>query len=177
MPAILRFLTLILAGLAACSTPDPRPGQHLSGRGPDLGARGPIRDVITQLHLDKSDRTLYLISDGAPVRAYDIDLGFSPKGHKLQEGDGRTPEGHYTIDRRNPQSAFYRSIGISYPNRADRVRAARLGVDPGGDIFIHGEANRKARTDWTAGCIAMPDDRMKEIFDVVAIGTPIYISP
>ena len=64
---------------------------------------------------------------------------FSPKGTKPREGDGRTPEGTYFIDRKNPASQFYLSLGISYPNSEDRRLADERGVDPGGDIFIHGQ--------------------------------------
>ena len=133
---------------------------------------------VTQLLLKKEDRKLYLFHENEVVRAYDVDLGFSPEGHKTQQGDGRTPEGLYHINRRNPQSKFHRSIGISYPNANDLAQARRRGVSPGGDIFIHGEAKwaSQSGTDWTAGCIALPDDLMNEIWALVDIGTPIMIT-
>ncbi len=158
--------------LSACAT--PQPDSYLS--------RGytSIEDVpkVTQLLLKKGDRKLYLLHDKEVVRAYDIDLGFSPEGQKTTQGDGKTPEGLYQINRKNDQSAFYLSIGISYPNAQDRAQAQSRGVSPGGDIFIHGEAAQAARsgTDWTAGCIAMPDRKMDEVFALVDIGTPIMIT-
>lgn len=172
-------LILSLFGVAACTTTAGSPERYLSRAPHDLSARGPITEEITQLYLDKSERRLYLISGDRPVRQYDIDLGFEPEGHKERRGDGRTPEGLYFIDRRNPQSAYYLSLGISYPNAEDRARAARAGVSPGGDIFIHGEAQfaSLSGTDWTRGCIALPDDQMREIFNAVDVGTPIYIVP
>lgn len=178
LTARLSFVAL-LAMVAGCTSPSSAPHQFLSRGGHNLLERGPVEQEITQLYLDKSERRLVLISGDAPVREYQIDLGFSPKGHKLRQGDGRTPEGLYKINRRNDQSAFHLSLGLSYPNTEDRRQAAASGVSPGGDIFIHGEAGyaEKSGTDWTAGCIALPDDRMEEIFAAVKIGTPILIVP
>ena len=133
---------------------------------------------VTRIEVHKSSRRMYLLHQEQVLRSYDIDLGFAPEGHKTQEGDGRTPEGRYYIDRRNPNSAFYLSIGISYPNAADRAQAAARGVDPGGDIFIHGtpKAHRRTR-DWTAGCIAVTDSEMREIYAMVPMRTVIDIFP
>ncbi len=134
----------------------------------------------------KHERILYLMSGGVPVRAYAIALGDQPEGHKLQEGDERTPEGRYIIDWRNPNSQFYRSLHISYPNEDDRARARALGVDPGGMIMIHGWPNslggeediaRLLYTDWTNGCIALTNTAMKEVWERVPDGTPIEILP
>jgi len=113
------------------------------------------------------------------VRSYRIALGRDPSGHKLREGDGRTPEGRYTIDRRNPKSAYYLSLHISYPNEEDRERARAAGVDPGGDIMIHGQPNggMKREGDWTQGCIAVTDAEMDEIWSLVKDGTIIEIGP
>ena len=93
---------------------------------------------VTHLQMFKGDRTLFLYNDAQILMAYQIDLGFAPAGGKQFEGDGKTPEGSYTIDRRNPDSLFHLSIGISYPNEADIAYAAAQGREPGGDIFIHG---------------------------------------
>jgi murein L,D-transpeptidase YafK len=133
---------------------------------------------VTRIEVHKSSRRMYLLHQEQVLRGYDIDLGFAPEGHKTQEGDGRTPQGRYYIDRRNPNSAFYLSIGISYPNAADRAQASARGVDPGGDIFIHGtpKAHRRAR-DWTAGCIAVTDREMREIYAMVPMRTVIDIFP
>jgi murein L,D-transpeptidase YafK len=112
------------------------------------------------------------------LETFEVELGFAPVGHKFQEGDGRTPEGEYLIDRRNPNSAFYLSIGIDYPNAVDVAAAEEAGVDPGGDIFIHGTPRDFARKDdWTAGCIAVTDREMRRIYAMVQDGTPIAIFP
>ena len=132
------------------------------------------------LILSKSARTLTLMSGRQPIARYNVGLGFAPKGHKTSSGDGRTPEGQYFIDRRNPRSDFYLSVGISYPNAADIAHARRLGVAPGGDIFIHGEPMRPGNRvgpgrDWTAGCIAVTNAEIEEIWATVPTGTPITI--
>ena len=132
---------------------------------------------VTGLVVNKTNRRLYLLSGNKALRAYDIQLGNSPVGHKRLEGDGRTPEGAYMIDRRNPNSQYYLSVGISYPNPQDMAYAEAMGASPGGDIFIHGTPTEKLRTkDWTAGCIAVTNDEVTEIYAMVRDGTPIYIS-
>jgi hypothetical protein len=103
----------------------------------------------------------------------------TPDGHKERSGDGRTPEGVYWIDRRNPRSEYFLSLGVSYPNAADVARARAMGVDPGGDIFIHGEPIRGAwhrgKNDWTAGCIAVSNAEIEEIWAMVPTGTQVTI--
>ncbi|APZ52594.1 Ykud domain-containing protein [Salipiger abyssi] len=134
---------------------------------------------MTQIVVQKSQRRMFLLHNQEVLKAYDIGLGFSPEGHKQVEGDGRTPEGMYFIDRRNPNSNYHLSIGISYPNPADRAFAETLGKSPGGDIFIHGRPwkDRKGGRDWTAGCIAVTDREMEDIYAMVRNGTPIVITP
>ena len=133
---------------------------------------------VNQIVVNKGRREMLLLYGESVLRRYSIALGPNPAGHKVQEGDGRTPEGRYTIDRRNPKSAYHISLHISYPNEQDRERARELGVDPGGDIMIHGLRNgTPMRTDWTRGCIAVTDEEMDEIWDLVADGTPIQIDP
>lgn len=138
--------------------------------------------IIDRVFVDKSDRILKLMSDGKVIRSYRIVLGGSPSGHKQQEGDQRTPVGVYTLDYKNEKSIAYRSIHISYPNDEDKARAKSLGVNPGGDIMIHGQMNGfgylalfNQRRDWTDGCIAVANDEMDEIVDAVTLGTPIEI--
>ena len=132
---------------------------------------------VDRIFVDKSARAMVLMGAGRTLRRYDIDLGFSPVGHKRFQGDGRTPEGRYTITHRNPASRYHLSLGISYPAPADRRYAARHGRDPGGDIFIHGRGPlaQGLGRDWTAGCIAVTDAEMEEIFATVAPGIPIDI--
>jgi murein L,D-transpeptidase YafK len=132
----------------------------------------------------KSERTLTLVRNGEPIRIYAVALGARPAGHKLQQGDERTPEGVYSIDARNSDSAYHLSLRISYPNVEDRRRAAARGVDPGGQIMIHGMGSAVARMgplhpyfNWTDGCVAVTDEEMDEIWKLVDIGTPIEIKP
>lgn len=136
---------------------------------------------VTRLRIYKSQRLLFLDGETGPLKTYPIGLGFAPKGHKQFEGDGKTPEGSYVIDRRNPDSLYHLSIGISYPNDADVSFAAEQGRPPGGDIFIHGGPRRGIEPlnvqDWTAGCIAVSDRQIEEIYSMVRDGTPIEIFP
>lgn len=129
--------------------------------------------------VDKSDREMYLLRTGRIIARIPVALGFAPEGHKLRQGDGRTPEGRYVLDWRNPQSQFYRSIHISYPSAEDRADAERRGASPGGDIFIHGTpaGPEFVSVDWTAGCIAVSNTAMDLIWNRVPNGTPITIRP
>ncbi len=134
---------------------------------------------VTRIVVMKEDRKMYLMAGDRVVRKYNIDLGFAPIGDKQFEGDGKTPEGHYTIDRRNPNSQFYLSLGISYPNVQDVAEAEAAGKSPGGDIFIHGQSEKEDTrgTDWTWGCISVSDREMYEIYGMVKTGTVISIYP
>ncbi len=132
----------------------------------------------------KKERTLTLLSQGKVLQTYKVALGGSPAGGKQQQGDHKTPEGLYILDRRNPNSQFHKSIHISYPNEQDRKKARARGVSPGGDIMIHGLPNGFGRLgamhrlhDWTDGCIAVTDREIDEIWNLVPDGTPIEIRP
>lgn len=140
--------------------------------------------IADRIVVRKSDRRMTLFSDGRPIRTYEIALGFGEPGAKAREGDGRTPEGLYSISGRNPQSAYHLSLRISYPEARDIAAAEALGASPGGDIMIHGTRNGLglfgafARTvDWTAGCIAVTNEEIEEIWRAVPDGTPIEILP
>ncbi len=132
---------------------------------------------VTSILLDKGDRQLYLLNNNKVLKQYKFELGFAPVGDKKIEGDGKTPEGNYIIDRRNPNSAFHLSIGISYPNANDIAEAKALGESPGGEIFIHGQPNafRAKGPDWTAGCIAVKNREIEEIYAMVNNGTVITL--
>jgi murein L,D-transpeptidase YafK len=135
---------------------------------------------VTRILVYKDSRRMYLMHGDAPLRAFDIDLGFAPEGDKAIEGDGKTPEGDYVIDRKNPDSAFHLSLGISYPAPHDVIAAKELGKGPGGDIFIHGGPRPgidRQGPDWTAGCIAVTDEEVEEIYAMIRTGTPISIYP
>ena len=134
---------------------------------------------IDRIVVRKGRREMLLLSGESVVRSYRIALGRDPVGHKEREGDGRTPEGRYVIDWRNPNSKYHRSLHISYPASSDVERARARGVDPGGDIMIHGckpGVDHPAH-DWTQGCIAVTDSEMDEIWGLVPDGTPVEILP
>ena len=132
----------------------------------------------------KSKRKLYLFYKGKKVKQYSISLGGSPKGPKRFEGDQKTPEGTYFINGKNPNSNYYKNLGISYPNEKDKIFAQKYGKSPGGAIKIHGLPNNKPwlgmlhlLKDWTYGCIAVTNKQMDEIYSSVKIGTKITIQP
>ncbi|MDQ2090399.1 L,D-transpeptidase family protein [Marimonas arenosa] len=155
-------IALLLATVAGCS-------KFKTYNGPE----------VTQVIVFKGGRVMHLMHHDQVLKSYPIGLGFTPQGHKSFEGDGRTPEGDYVIDRRNPNSEFHLSVGISYPNNDDRAYASSKGQKPGGDIFIHGRPwkYRKGGRDWTAGCIAVNNREIEEIYAMVRNGTPITIRP
>ncbi|MFW2078417.1 murein L,D-transpeptidase family protein [Acinetobacter sp. ULE_I010] len=142
---------------------------------------------ITQVKVYKTDRVVQLLHRDQVIRTYPMRLGFDPIGHKVKEGDGKTPEGTYILDWRNPKSAFYKSLHVSYPNVQDQAKAKQLGVPAGGDIMIHGSATTSQiekfpslmrylpRNDWTWGCVAVRNIDMDEIWTLVDDGTVITI--
>lgn len=128
----------------------------------------------------KADRVMYLYRDGIPIREYSIQLGKAPTGHKVRQGDKRTPEGAYLLDWRNPDSRFYKSIHINYPNPRDLRRVGGTGIDPGGQIMIHGQPSYdtiEREGDWTDGCIAVSNEAMDELWEIIPQDTPIHIYP
>lgn len=141
----------------------------------------PVADRVV---VEKAERKLHLMKGGEPFRTFDIALGIEPEGDKREEGDNRTPEGLYWLDLRNPDSDYFLSIRISYPNAADRRAARRMGVDPGGQIMIHGQPNSPTwspayyrQTDWTNGCIAVSNSDMIDIWLMTPARVPIEIRP
>lgn len=133
---------------------------------------------VDRIVVHKSLREMLLLSGESIVRSYRVALGREPVGRKEREGDCRTPEGRYTIDRRNPNSNYHLALHISYPNAADLDRARSLGVDPGGDIMIHGlKPGVDHPADWTVGCIAVTDSEIEELWRLVPDGTPVDILP
>lgn len=141
----------------------------------------PVADRVV---IEKDARLLHLMHDGKAFRTFKIALGIRPVGDKKSEGDFKTPEGKYTLDHRNPNSEFFLSIHVSYPNSTDRREAANLGVEPGGAIMIHGQPNEPSRSeayyrtqDWTNGCIAVSNSDMIDIWLMTGENTPIEIRP
>ena len=149
---------------------------------PPLRPEAPITSPVDRILVEKSARRMTVWQKDGPPRTFRIALGFSPDGDKSREGDGRTPEGMFRIDRLNRQSKYHLSLGIDYPQKHHREAARRAGHSPGGDIMIHGQPNQipdgyKVKGDWTTGCIAVTNAEIKEIFDHAAIGTEVEIRP
>lgn len=169
----MRIGTCLLAILAAALT--------MPWAAPGAASEFPIADLVV---IEKGERKLHLIRDGEVFRSFDIALGLMPIGDKEQEGDFRTPEGRYLLDSRNPNSEFFLSIHVSYPDEQDRREARARGVDPGGAIMIHGQPNEPSRSelyyktqDWTNGCIAVSNSDMIDIWLMTSENTPIEIRP
>lgn len=145
--------------------------------------KNPLTAVNTII-VKKNQRKMELYANGRLIKDYKISLGFSPIGPKQQEGDGKTPEGEYTIISKNPNSQFHKSLKISYPNAADKKNAKNMKISPGGDIMIHGLGRQfsylgKLHTlhDWTLGCIAVTNEEIDEIWKIVKEGTIVKIEP
>lgn len=170
-------LLLVAAASARAETPLQSSALISSSVEPAL----PLADKVV---VRKSERKLYLMNQDTVLRTFKIALGLRPEGHKQFEGDFRTPEGTYRLTRRNPNSEYFLSIQVDYPNPQDVQRARAQGLSPGGAIMIHGRPNtpRKSRdyyanVDWTEGCIAVSNSDMVEIWLMTPPGTPIEILP
>ena len=145
-----------------------------------------ITQSIDNILVEKTNRKMHLRHGDEIVKTYKISLGKNPVGAKVKSGDNKTPEGNYSIELHNPKSIFHLSLKISYPNEEQIKTAKEGGYDPGGDIMIHGYPNKipaflfrfwHKRKDWTAGCIAVTNDEIEEIYDAVKDGTTITIKP
>lgn len=150
---------------------------------PGSGGAGDF-PVAEKVIVEKENRKLHLIKDGEPFRTFDIALGIAPVGDKEKEGDFKTPEGSYMLDARNPDSDYFLSIHVSYPNAEDRREAREKGVNPGGQIMIHGQPNVPTYSaafyktaDWTNGCIAVSNSDMIDIWLMTPNNIPIEILP
>lgn len=151
------------------SVPRPVPSPRLTS---------PVQRIL----IEKGARRMTVFQTDGPPRQFHIALGFAPSGDKSRQGDGRTPEGKFRIDRLNRSSAFHMSLGLDYPQKRHRDAARKAGVDPGGDIMIHGQPNQvpdgyRVKGDWTAGCIALTNAEVEDVFAHTAIGTPVEIRP
>jgi murein L,D-transpeptidase YafK len=146
--------------------------------------RLPPNTKIDELRVIKSERIMEAYSNGKLLKTYTVSIGQNPVGDKESQGDKRTPEGNYRINDKNPNSGFHKNLGVSYPNADDRQEAAKKGVNPGGDIKIHGLKNGLGFIgkfhrwlNWTAGCIAVTDEEMDELYEAVNLKTSIVIKP
>ena len=142
------------------------------------------RVSVDRVVVYKHARKLVLLYRGQELRSYKIALGGEPVGRKTRQGDHRTPEGVYVLDSRNPNSHYYKAFHVSYPSAKDKAVARKLGVSPGGDIMVHGLPKEYAWVgkshvlhDWTDGCIAVTNEEMDELWNLVRVGTPIEIKP
>lgn len=185
--ALLRMTVLVIIGWILWSMLGP------TGLGPPTGTDPtrplprpelslPLEGHIDRIVIEKKARRLSVYQQDKLVREYRIALGFAPDGDKVRQGDGKTPEGIFRVDRRNDRSQYYLSIGIDYPQPDDRKRARLGGYDPGGDIFIHGQPNQieegfRVKGDWTEGCIAIDNHQIDELFAATRIGTEVEIRP
>ncbi|MDD3775916.1 MAG: L,D-transpeptidase family protein [Sulfurovaceae bacterium] len=148
------------------------------------------RDVIPAMKIDKiviykSKKTMYLYKQDKIIQKYKISLGKNGlKGHKIAEGDYKTPEGSYCIVSKKCDPRLYRSMLISYPDAQDIARAKAKGVKPGGYITIHGQPKWNSdgrgdaytlKQDWTEGCIAIPNKAIDFLWSAVAPGVKIEI--
>jgi len=191
MRQAVRTLVLLATGLLVAAAVQPALAD------PAMTSQGPKRVAYTpstasssalptadRIVVHKADRRLELLRKGEVLRSYKVALGLQPVGHKERSGDFRTPEGRYTLNRRNPRSDFFLSIQISYPNDADLKNAKQNGWEAGGSIMIHGLPNVLKRDltyyqtrDWTDGCIAVSNSDMVEIWLLTHDNTPIEILP
>ena len=166
-------------GVPPLAEPTPPPTPQ-----PTRVAPLPADTVADRIQIGKAARELTLYASGQVLRTYGVALGNTPSGAKALEGDGRTPEGRYFISGRNPASKYHLALRVSYPNAADRARAAKLGKSPGGDIMIHGLPNgygfigaAHRLRDWTIGCVAVTDEEIEEIWRVVPDGCAVDFEP
>lgn len=144
----------------------------------------PVETTVDRIVVQKSARRLSVFRGGKQIKSYRIALGANPVGAKQRKGDMKTPEGTYQIDGRNPQRSFHLALHISYPSITDERRARANGVSPGCDIMVHGIAKSHGWIgafhrwkDWTAGCIAVTDEEIEELWRVTPDGTTIQIQP
>lgn len=142
----------------------------------------PANATADKILVEKSKRRLTLLNKNTPLKTYEISLGREPVEKKTEEGDGRTPEGIYSIDRRKLNSKYHRALHVSYPSAIDVAQAKAKGVSPGGDIMIHGLpngigfiGNLHTKRDWTLGCIAVTNSEIEEIWRAVPDGATVEI--
>jgi murein L,D-transpeptidase YafK len=149
-----------------------------------IGIRPQASKSVDRIVILKSARTMTLMSHGEVLKTYKVALGTEPVGAKQRTGDHKTPEGLYKVDWKNAQSKFHKALHVSYPNAEDRARAKKMGVEPGGEIEIHGLGSKfgwvgalHRKRDWTDGCIAVTNEEIDEIWALVPVGTVIEIKP
>jgi len=164
------------------------PTGKVGGSYPTSGCEQPMSKTIAdKIIVDKSDRKMYLYKNGKLLASMPVSLGANDHlGPKVKQGDKRTPIGTYTILNKRCHPIKYMAMTISYPNAADRARAAKRGVNPGSLITIHGQPHWNAdghgdsytlSKDWTDGCIALTNKGMRKLWSMIKVGTPITLRP
>jgi murein L,D-transpeptidase YafK len=145
---------------------------------------GTTNNPVDRIVIEKSKRTMTLLRQQQEVAVYRVALGRDPIGPKVMQGDNRTPEGLYFVDYKIRKSVYHRALHLTYPNLDDLTRADSLGVSPGSDIMIHGLGKKQLWMgdvqylfDWTNGCIALTNNEIEEIWDIVPLWTPVEIRP
>ncbi len=198
------FFILIAIGLVHCSNNNPKPkgknkkvyvdtiyrfkpksGKPIASSKKEVAEEDRIINItsdITSIKVKKNLNKMYVYFADT-FKVFKISLGANPVGHKVKQGDNKTPEGKYFISLKNPNSRGYRSLKISYPNESDKMNAKKLNVNPGGDIFIHGlwydtqDPKNHWKDNWTRGCIAVNNKEIEEIFNHCNTNIPIHIYP
>ncbi|MDR2881629.1 MAG: L,D-transpeptidase family protein [Azoarcus sp.] len=127
-------------------------------------------EAVLDIYAKKRDEASY-----RKLVSYPICAASGKPGPKRRQGDKQVPEGFYRIDRFNPVSNYHLSLGVDYPNAADKLKTQA--PDPGGDIFIHGSCV-------TVGCLPMTNPKIEEIYLYAAYARnsgqrriPVYIFP
>ncbi|HEX7558063.1 MAG TPA: L,D-transpeptidase family protein [Usitatibacter sp.] len=175
----------LLAGVLSLGMLSP-----LAPRSAGVGRAAPVRGpggpvaLADSIVIEKKAHRLTLYHMGSPLRSYRVALGGTPVGDKRSRGDRRTPEGLFSVDGMNENSDFHLALHLSYPDERHQIRADSLGIDPGGDIMIHGLPKGRGKLggqhrakDWTNGCVALTDEEMEQIWNMVPIGIPVEIKP
>lgn len=175
---IVLWVVLVLASGCARGPAVAPPSEIPAGPEEPLRLAHADIGTVDRVVVVKGERRLYLMQGESALAWVPVSLGREPEGPKRQFGDNRTPEGDYLLDWRKASSRFYRAIHISYPNDGDLRHAFDRGIDPGGDIFVHGTPDPVLLgRDWTTGCIAVSNDDIDLLWMLVPDGTPITIRP
>ncbi len=178
LPLLMVVSLIMLSGCESVSS---------TSRHPKTTPKKTVKLVTANKHADrvvieKSKRTLTAYSGKNVIASYRVALGREPLGPKTCKGDYRTPEGHYKVIGRNPLSNYYRSLTLNYPNAEDIANARKIGCNPGGNIVIHGLENgydwvgrTHCSVDWTSGCVAVTNQEMDRLWQIIPVGTPVEI--
>ncbi len=174
---ILKLFTLIICLVSLNFSVD-------SANKPGAQSNDNKASIIDLILIEKAKRKMSLLYKGKVIKTYKVALGFEPLGHKQQEGDGKTPEGIYSISYKNAGGQFHKALKVSYPNKKDQANARKLGISPGDFIMIHGLGKSfswlgktHVLKDWTLGCVAVTDAEIDEVYKLTPVGAKVEIRP